>query len=106
MRERMDRELRAKQFMPFSPLRGYEELIRQRGLSPAPRIVLGEDAQAELDERLRELAPGDQVRARHYKNGQYTDSRGHFLGLDPLRRFITIDAERISFPDLIELERL
>ena len=45
----MNRQDRAKQFMPFAALKGYEEALRQREDSPQPRIALGEDRAEELD---------------------------------------------------------
>lgn len=38
IRTRMDREERAKQFIPFSPLKGYEEALREKEKTVVPRI--------------------------------------------------------------------
>lgn len=59
MRQKMDRALRAKQFMPFAALKGYEAALRQKERVVHPPVLLGEDAQAELDRLLRQLRPGD-----------------------------------------------
>ena len=47
MRQKMDRALRAKQFMPFAALKGYEAALRQKERVVCPPVQLGEDAQAE-----------------------------------------------------------
>ena len=52
----MNRQDRAKQFMPFAALKGYEEALRQRENSPHPRITMGEDQAEELDRKLRSLS--------------------------------------------------
>ena len=38
VRTKMERTERAKQFMPFSPLKGYEEALREKERAIVPRI--------------------------------------------------------------------
>ena len=57
MRQPMSRADRAKQFMPFAALKGYDEALNRKARIPQARILLAEDAQTELDEKLRS-APG------------------------------------------------
>ena len=61
----MKRQDRAKQFMPFAALKGYEEALRQREDKPQQRIILGEDEAEELDRKLRSLTVGSRVKIRH-----------------------------------------
>ena len=51
----MSRADRAKQFMPFAALKGFEEAIGRAGKPVVERVILGEDAQAELDASLRAM---------------------------------------------------
>ena len=52
----MPRPDRAKQFMPFAALRGFDDEIETRGVIPTPRRQLSEDQREALDEQLRSLA--------------------------------------------------
>lgn len=46
---------RAKQFMPFAALRGYDEAISQREVLYTPLLELGEEQRDALDARLRQI---------------------------------------------------
>lgn len=57
-RGRMNREDRAKQFMPFAALKGYPEALRKKEKIVVPKIELPEEYQEELDrnfDRLRKM---------------------------------------------------
>ena len=74
----MKRQDRAKQFMPFAALKGYEEALRQREDKPQQRIILGEDEAEELDRKLRSLTVGSRVKIRHYRKRCYVEiGRAH-----------------------------
>ncbi len=51
----MPRADRAKQFMPFASLRGFDDEIEERQVIPESRHVLSEDERAALDEQLYAL---------------------------------------------------
>lgn len=76
---------RAKQFMPFAALKGFEEALKEAEFVPEEKILLGEDAQEELDQILRELAIGDNVTATYYTSQQYVTLTGPVVGLMNLR---------------------
>ena len=59
----MNNAQRAKQFMPFAALKGFEEAVRAQERQREPRVILGEDARQELNFRLQGILPGDRVRA-------------------------------------------
>lgn len=50
-RAKMDREQRAKQFMPFAALKGYEKALRQK----EERIAYREELSEEYKERPEEI---------------------------------------------------
>ena len=52
----MPRPDRAKQFMPFAALRGFDDVIDDRGVLRERRHTLSEDERETLDESLRLLA--------------------------------------------------
>ena len=49
----MPREERAKQFMPFAALRGYEIALKEREKIVVPKMELSEDMREELDRKFR-----------------------------------------------------
>ena len=55
----MNREDRAKQFMPFAALKGYPEALRKKEKIVVPKIELPEEYQEELERKLRQIKKND-----------------------------------------------
>jgi len=96
---------RAKQFMPFAALKGFEEALKEAEFIPQEKILLGEDAQEELDQILRELSIGDIVTATYYTSQQYVTLTGPVIGIDKLAQSIQILGTHIPLVDLYNLIR-
>lgn len=105
MRKPMDRADRAKQFMPFAALDGLDSALERQAQQRQERIILGEDAQTELDEKLRSLSPGDRVRVTSYSGLVYVETQGVFRRIDPIARSITVDEEEIKLFDLLDITK-
>ena len=106
MRQKMDRALRAKQFMPFAALKGYESALRQKERVVHPPVQLGEDAQAELDRLLRQIRPGDRVQVVYYQAGDYLERTGLVTRLDINGKLLWVAGTPIPFDALGCLVRL
>ena len=105
MRQKMDRALRAKQFMPFAALKGYEAALRQKERVVHPPVLLGEDAQAELDRLLRQLRPGDRVTAVYYQAGDYLERTGLVSRIDADAKLLWVAGTPIPLSGLRCLSR-
>ena len=96
---------RAKQFAPFSPLKGLSRALatkeRQRVL--VDKKVVSEDMAAENDRALHMAAPGIMAEAIYYDNGEYLKRRGLIAVVDPAKRIVRIVDTEISFDDLFEI---
>ena len=99
----MDREQRAKQFLPFSALKGYEEALREREKVWLSRPLLCEERAEELDAGLRQVERGDVIEVTFYRAGEYRQTRGRVNRLDKNSRFLEVEEERIRFDDLYDL---
>lgn len=102
----MDREQRAKQFLPFSALKGYEEALREREKIRVPRPQLFEESAKELDGRLRKLEKGDEIDVIFYRQGEYHHVRGRVTRLNRPLRFLEVNERKIWFDDLYKLKFL
>lgn len=105
MRAKMDRGNRAKQFMPFAALTGLESAMQEKESVPLEEILLGPDAQTELDQRLQSLPIGTEVCAVYYSSGRYLVCRGTFRGKDEEYGCLRIGEERIDPDRLLNIER-
>lgn len=97
---------RAKQFLPFAALSGFEEALSKQEFVAEKRRFLGEDAQAELDSVLRQVEPGDTVKVEFYREWQYKVLTGLVKRLDPVRQTLFIGETAIQLADLHSIERL
>lgn len=69
------------------------------------RVILGEDAQQELNAKLMSLVPGDAVTAEYYLYRRYVHFTGVFERIDALHRTIVISGRRIPLNELKNVYR-
>lgn len=103
MRVRMDRENRAKQFMPFAALKGYEEALRRKEKIVVERRELSEEKKEELDRILKQIRPQDMVTVVYFKEGEYLERTGLVARIDETAGFLKIVNLKIPFADICEL---
>ena len=99
-RGRMNREDRAKQFMPFAALKGYPEALRKK-----EKIVLPEEYQEELDRKLRQIKKNDVVTAVFFFKGEYLQKKGMVSRIDTSARVIQIVNTKICIDDLYDIDK-
>lgn len=104
LRMKMSPEDRAKQFMPFAALKGYEEALREKERIIVPKCELSEERMEDLNWKLRKLQKQDMVTVVYFHEGQYLKMTGMVSRLDVNARVLTIVNTKISFADLFELE--
>lgn len=101
----MSNERRAKQFIPFSALKGYEEALRAMEKIVVDRKELSEERKEELDETLHELRPGDMVTAIFYENEEYIKITGLVSKIVTDSGYIKIVNKKIALDDIFSLEK-
>lgn len=104
MRHHMSIPERAKQFMSFSALKGLEEAVAEKEIIKQERIILGEDAQEELDMKLRTLEAGDRVELCFFCDGAYKEISGRLNKIDRLNRILFIGDKEIAIDDISEIK--
>jgi hypothetical protein len=70
-RGRMPVSERAKIFIPFNPLKGFQEALRakEREMESSQRPTLSDDRRAEIDAALSAVGPGSRLRLTYYDGG-------------------------------------
>ena len=104
--EKSSRAERARQFMPFAALRGFEALIAQQERIYTPRRELSEEEAQRLSRRLSCLERGMVIRAVYYDRDAYVTLEGALSEVDEVFRFLRVIKTRIPFDDLLEIEIL
>ncbi len=100
---KMDRASRAKQFMPFDALKGFREALAQKERAIEPKKELSEERKAQLDGILRQMHRRDTVTAEYFRDGEYVQVTGEFLGMDKIRRELKIAGLGIPIDDISDL---
>lgn len=100
----MSRQERAKQFMPFAALKGYEDALRKKEKVTVPKAQLCPERQEELDRILRQIRRNDMVTAMYFQEGEYVRLTGMVSRIDGTARILKIVDTKIDFEDLYEVE--
>ena len=95
----MSREERAKQFLPFSAVRGLEEALerkRQELFVEVPHVLCS-DAEEEINDTLNNITKGDTVEIEFYDGVKNTLITGSVECVRNKTRDIVIDGKVIRF---------
>lgn len=97
-------ENRAKQFVPFAALKGYEEALRAKEKIVVEKIELSEEKKAELDYKLQQIQKKDIVTVVYFLKDEYIKVEGMVSRLDRDARILKIVNTKISFDDIYEID--
>ena len=96
-------ENRAKQFMPFAALKGYEEALRAKEKIVVEKIELSEEKKAELDYKIQQIHKKDIITVVYFSKEEYIKIEGMVSRLDTDARILKIVNTKIAFEDIYEL---
>lgn len=102
-RIKMAREDRAKQFMPFAVLRGYQDLVNNTKTVKCSKRELTSEQEVELSNKILGIKKHDVVKILYYDNGFYVELKGAVTSVDFTFRKITVIKKEISFDDILEI---
>lgn len=100
----MKRSDRAKQFMMFSALKGFQEELKKAEKNPCRKRELLEDEAEELNRTLASIEPGSIVEAEHYSLGEYLKTSGKVEKIDYTFRTMIIAGREIKFFNIAALK--
>jgi len=99
----MDRAERAKQFMAFSPLRGYYDMIRQKQKVVVERKTLTSDTAEELSFKFNQIKIGEIIEVVYFCKDEYVKCCGMVSKVDLIEKTLTIVKTKIKLDSIIEL---
>ncbi len=96
---------RAKQFMPFSPLKGLEDAIAKKEMEALkrPRAILSADAEELLNRKMQEIYTGDEITLVYYEKGVYVTTCGQVEEINTNNRYFKIKDKIIMFYDVFDI---
>lgn len=101
----MDRENRAKQFMPFDALKGLREALAEKERILISKKELSEEEKGELNQRLRQIKRGDRITVEYFQAGEYINMTGVVDCIQENIKVLVIGNARILFDDISKLAR-
>ncbi len=99
----MDRAERAKQFMPFAALKGYEEALREKEKIVVPKIELSEEAKEELDRMMQRVSKNDIITVVYFCEDEYLQITGMVSRLDRDAGILKVVNTKIKFEDIYQI---
>lgn len=94
---------RARQFMPFSALKGFSELVKEKERVVVAKKELSEDDLRELSEKILMLKKGMMVQITHFCRGEYIKTEGMITNVDLTFRRMSVVKTEIKFDDISEI---
>ncbi len=101
--EKMSIENRAKQFAPFSALKGLPKELTAMEKVVVPRLELSEYMEEELNNTLSVLKAGDMADVIYFCEGEYIKVTGIVARIDVNSRVLQIVEKRIRFEDIYSI---
>lgn len=97
---------RAKQFLPYASLRGFDDVVEAKKRIKSPRRELMEDAEEELSRKLLSLSHGVLVSVTYYSVDSYVTRKAEFKSIDTVKRIIKFFDFEIPIDEIFSLELL
>lgn len=97
-------ENRAKQFVPFAAVKGFEEALRAKERIVVEKIELSEERKAELDFKLRQIKKNDIIKVVYFDKDEYIKVEGMVSRLDTDARVIQVVNTKIEFENIYDIE--
>ncbi|MBQ3054338.1 MAG: YolD-like family protein [Clostridia bacterium] len=94
---------RAKQFMPFSALGGFGELLREKEKIKSEKRELSFEMEKELSDKISLIKKGDIVFLEYFENGEYFSLEGIVTKIDFTFKTLTIVKKELHFEDILEI---
>ena len=95
---------RAKQFMPFSAVKGLSEALSAKERIVIPKAELSPERADELDYKMHQLQCGHIACVIYFHKDQYIKTTGMIARIDETSRLLQIVNTRIAFDDIYDIE--
>lgn len=95
---------RARQFAPFSALKGFHELVKEKERIITEKKELSEDEQKELSDKISLVRKGMMIKIVYFCSGEYVATEGIVTAIDYTFRTLTVVKKKIYFDDIYEVD--
>lgn len=104
-KHRMTPADRAKQFMPFAALKGYEDALRRKEKIIVEKVELSEEMKDELDRQFKQINRNDIITVVYYAEEEYLQITGMVARIDIDARYLKVVNTKIPFENIYSIGR-
>lgn len=102
----LSRQERAKQFLAFDALKGFEEALKIKELENEKKKNLETDALEQLEESFNMVEIGDKIQIKWHNGKRYVDISGVLTNIDYIKKKIVLDnKQNINIADILEINK-
>lgn len=94
---------RAKQFVPFAAVKGFEEALRAKERITVEKIELSEERKEELNFMLHQIKKRDMITVVYFDKDEYVKVEGMVSRLDMDARVLKVVNNKILFDDIYDI---
>ncbi len=94
---------RAKQFVPFAAVKGFEEALREKERIIVERIELSEEMKEELDYKLHQISRNDIITIVYFCKDEYLKVEGMVSRIDMDAKILRVVNTKIPFEDIYDI---
>ena len=95
---------RAKIFMPFAALKGFEEALREKEKIIVKKKELCEDEIDDLNRKMNLIEKGKMVKVIYHNGEEYIEIKGLVSYIDKVLGDITIVNTKIKFENILKID--
>ncbi len=95
---------RAKQFMPFSALKGLDEALRAKEKIVVSKVELSPEMAEELNYKMHLLEKGKIATVVYFNKDEYLKTTGMVARIDETSRILQIVNTKIQFDDILDID--
>ncbi|MGN1012389.1 MAG: YolD-like family protein [Clostridia bacterium] len=92
---------RAKQFLPFDALKGFQSALREKEVEYVDKIELSEEKLEEISNKLQSLKIGEKVNITYYCGNKYNEIIGNIKSINKIAKYIELNDTNIYFIDIL-----
>ena len=97
---------RAKQFLPFAALKGFEEALRKKEqqLESIPKYSLSDDRIEDITNKLNNINHNSIINIKYFNNNKYINIKGYITKIDNIYKYLIINNKKINFNDILKID--
>lgn len=102
--KKMSKEERARQFMPFAALRGFDEMLAEELAVKEDKRELGEEDSEKISHTLAKISKGDFIRVTFYDKTRYRRECGTVTEVNFTSGYFKVGIVKVFLDDIAEID--